>query len=393
MLKNIPSAFCLIVCASLAFLFGCGDNGNGPDKTAKISNPYPRNRAEDVPVKITFSWTYYDTASGPVFYDFYLGTEMVPPLHTAHLTDTFFGPGSLISDTTYFWKVVACKAGGDSIHSPVWRFRTEAPLRFPTQVGNTWKYSQTYFNFGFEPDTLPQLIGEPIKDTLSGNSTTRIISRDTIYDSIEIYLFQTDWISGNNSGEMTRVCANTDSGFYMLAYQNAGWIGPPKVSTESKIYYLFNGIAFPGQDALRHYIYSRIEMPFRKIQPDTTYEDPPIRELAYPIEVGTGWTYRDTDLGHIWDMAKEVVGTEIVSVPAGNFECFKIRWYWDMDHNGEWDSTIEGYDYLTGAGIVKREFIIRDIIATNYMLDSLGTYDITDRYVLTTFQTVSGEEK
>lgn len=386
MLNNKALLYYLTFFSGLIFIFGCGDdNGSGPGNPTGVSNPYPDNRAENVSVLVNFSWTYYAAASQPIFYDFYLGISSSPPLYAAQITDTCYGPIGLMSDTTYYWKVIAYNIDGDTVRSAVWQFSTVDSIYVPIEIGRTWEFAQTGYNFGFEPDSLPQMIGEPITDTVFGSATTEICEIDTLNDSIEVYVFNTYWLSGIRSGETIEFGANEDDGFYIYAYHDANWIGPPKADASNEINYHFGGLTFASQSELHQYFHSWINRGLAKIRPDTIYEDPPIRELAYPVEVGARWIFRDVDWGHVWDMEKEVIGKENITVPAGDFECFKIRWFWDTDHDGQWDDWIDGYDYLTGAGIVKREFIFYDIIATNYQGDTLGTYNSTDIYEMTDF--------
>jgi hypothetical protein len=284
MRNNKSSNSCLLVFTCIVFISGCGDDGgSGPGNPVRISNPYPDNRAENVPVVVNFNWTYYDAASQSVFYDFYLGISSSPPLYAANIADTFYGPCGLISDTTYNWKVIAYNNDGDSVHSPVWQFSTVDSLVVPIAIGNSWEFVQTGYNFGFEPDTLPQMIGEPITDTVFGNATTVISEIDTLNDSIEVYVFNTYWLSGIRSGETIEFGVNEADGFYIYAYHDANWIGPPKAMASNEVNYHFGGLTFVSQSELHQYFHSWINGGLAKIRPDTIYEDPPVREVAYPI--------------------------------------------------------------------------------------------------------------
>jgi hypothetical protein len=116
------------------------------------------------------------------------------------------------------------------------------------------------------------------------------------------------------------------------------------------------------------------------------YEQHPVQELAYPLEVGRNWIYRSTDMGDSWYMEKEVVGREQIDVPAGSFPCLVTEIRWDFDNDGELDpEMIEGYDYTCGAGGVKRRFTLFDLLVINDIGDTLGTFDLVEQYELTDY--------
>ena len=123
-----------------------------------------------------------------------------------------------------------------------------------------------------------------------------------------------------------------------------------------------------------------------KLSAPAEIEDPPIREIAYPLEIGRKWTYRSTDWGHPWLMEKQIIDDITITVPAGQFDCYLIRWLWDTDNDGEWDTDIDGYDYISSIGTVRRVFYFYDILVTNYELDSLGTFDFATEYELIDFE-------
>ncbi len=98
--------------------------------------------------------------------------------------------------------------------------------------------------------------------------------------------------------------------------------------------------------------------------------------------VGKQWVYRDVDLGDEWDMDKKIIKIEEITVPVGKYNCFKIKWFWDIDDNGIWDTEISGYDYLAPIGYLKREFNFFGIIRMNERGDTLGTFDLRETYEL-----------
>ncbi len=377
-----------VLVASLIIGVGCGDNDPvGPVPLRSPSDPYPTDQATDVPLIPTLAWSFVYTSSDSVFFDLYLGTDNPPPLFDSRLTDTLYTPGPLSPDTRYYWKVIAHNDTGyydkpDSVSSPIWSFTTSSSFVLPLAIGNRWDYSRTFYACNFDPDSLADLYG----DTIYGSSTTEITGLDTLYDSLETYMFHTSWIENGSGNDFVVYRNNITDGLYSYAYEQGFWVGPPTVKLSEGMYLEFMGFRFRSFDELRNTFYSRLDVPMSRSLDTIIYEEPPVRELAYPLEIGQRWVYRDMDNGDPMDMEKEVVDYLNVGSPADEFECFKVRWFWDINDDGEWDTGIDGYDYLSAVGYVEREFRFYDIIVTGVMGDTLGTFDWVDEYVLTEYQ-------
>jgi hypothetical protein len=88
---------------------------------AAPSNPSPANGATNVATNVTLSWT---GAGSGITFDVYLDTVNPPvaKVSTAQSAGTY-GPTALARATTYYWKIVAINAGGQTAGS-VWSFTT-----------------------------------------------------------------------------------------------------------------------------------------------------------------------------------------------------------------------------------------------------------------------------
>ena len=109
----------------------------GPPAAPVLASPV--NGATGVLVAPTLTWS---ASAGATSYDVYFGTLSVPLLAT-NTTGTSYAPGTLSSDTTYYWQIVA-KNGSGSGSSDTWSFTTGVPavgLRFvpvtPCRVADT----------------------------------------------------------------------------------------------------------------------------------------------------------------------------------------------------------------------------------------------------------------
>ncbi|MFC1725382.1 hypothetical protein ACFL4T_07120 [candidate division KSB1 bacterium] len=85
-------------------------------------NPSPSNGASGVSLSTSLSWTGGDPDGHTVTYDIYFGTSSSPPLVKSNNSTTSYNPGTLSSETKYYWKIVAKDAYGASTASSVWSF-------------------------------------------------------------------------------------------------------------------------------------------------------------------------------------------------------------------------------------------------------------------------------
>ncbi len=371
----------LLIGACLILGSGCdGNGGAGPTINVKPRNPWPPDHAEHIPVTMTFSWSDLNRTDSTV-YDIFFGPSTPPQFKAGDITDTFYNPGTLLADTTYYWRVVAHTPSGDLVESPIWVFETQEDIRFPIVAGNKWFYQSKTYVLGIHPPELEGQFG--FTDTLYASSITEVLSDTTLLDTIPVFRFHTSWYEEGESGYYDRYVNNTDSGLYLYAYHNVGTF-PPKVKPESGVCFEFNGVRAASVTGLFQTIL-RSAAKASALSPSFVIEDPPVRELAYPLEDERPWLYRSIDLGHPITIGKEIVGKDRVRVPAGDFRCYTIQWFWDIDGDSDWDADINGYDYISSVGIVRRAFYIYGINIIDYGGQILGTFDSAIEYDLLAF--------
>jgi glutaredoxin len=89
------------------------------------NTPIPANEAVDVDLNANLYWTGGDPNPGDqVTYDVYFGTTNPPPLVNSEQTQTNYNPGTMQYGTTYYWKIIAYDASGESTEGPIWSFKT-----------------------------------------------------------------------------------------------------------------------------------------------------------------------------------------------------------------------------------------------------------------------------
>jgi uncharacterized protein YegL len=125
------------------------------------SSPTPANRTTNVLITTNLSWTGGDIDTGDtVTYDVYFGTTTTPTTKiSSNQTATTYNPGTLASNTHYYWKIVAWDSYGETTTGPIWNFqtRTNHPPNtpnnpFPSNGATNRPLTQTLSWSGGDPD-------------------------------------------------------------------------------------------------------------------------------------------------------------------------------------------------------------------------------------------------
>ncbi|HET6350224.1 MAG TPA: FlgD immunoglobulin-like domain containing protein [Candidatus Krumholzibacteria bacterium] len=117
------------------------------------SNPDPANYATGVGYSVTLSWTASDPDNDPLKYSVYFGTSSIPPLVAGNRTSNSYDVTGLMSNTRYYWRVIAIDDYPAQTSGPLWTFVTRSnvlpsmtswsPARFatgiPVDVTLTWE--------------------------------------------------------------------------------------------------------------------------------------------------------------------------------------------------------------------------------------------------------------
>ncbi len=104
-----------------------------PNNPPYIPNaPSPLNHEVGVNINADLSWNGGDPDPGDtVLYDIYFGTISPPVKIVGNQSGTFFDPGILNYETTYYWKIIAWDNHGASSAGPIWDFTTENEVNTP----------------------------------------------------------------------------------------------------------------------------------------------------------------------------------------------------------------------------------------------------------------------
>lgn len=240
---------------------------------------------------------------------------------------------------------------------------------YPLKIGNRWEYTREILVY-FRADTSQVTA---VDDTISSISTIQIVRTETLTGFIRTYVFNESLVGEEGcSFESESYYNNQEDGFYLYAYRGPGYI-IPKSSVQKRIY--FKGRYFRDIREIISFIEKAIPNKYTRSD-SLIYEDPPLKSLPYPLEIGKQWVYRE--VGNPWRIDKKVLGKENVTVPAGEFNCYKIQWLIDLDDNGEWENDMEFFDYICTKGLIRRHILFKDLGWTDEEGNQIGKFDVEE---------------
>jgi parallel beta-helix repeat protein len=120
------------------------------------SDPSPEDGATDVNVDTTLSWSCSDPDGDDLVYDVYF--EANDPDPDVKVSDdqpeNIYNPGTLKTETTYYWQIIAKDVHGASTPGPIWSFTTKKesinkPPSAPIINGPTSGKPGDYFSYTF----------------------------------------------------------------------------------------------------------------------------------------------------------------------------------------------------------------------------------------------------
>jgi len=145
------------------------------------SAPSPGNHTTGVSVDTDLNWSGGDPdADDTVNYTVYFGANSTPPFtetigpYPANQTSISYSPGTLSSNSTYYWQIAATDNHGVSTTGPVWDFTTqqasigatlEGHVSFSGRGSNNTGWAELFNVWLFEPGNLSNVLW-------TGNATT-----------------------------------------------------------------------------------------------------------------------------------------------------------------------------------------------------------------------------
>ena len=237
---------------------------------------------------------------------------------------------------------------------------------YPLETGRTWTYQREWILTNFDSDSLEQIFGY----SESYETTSTVTGPQTLNDSIDVI--------GLLAGDRTYYYKKETDGLYLVGYNmNSGELVIPKNTQKDGI--IINGVYFNSIEQL----FDILQYPFSLMKPttDSIYiEENPKKVLEYPLKDAGMWCYREDYKPFRID--KQIIGTDTISIGTSTFNCYHIKWNYDIDADGITDDNIYIDDYISKEGLIKRTISVLNMINQNAFGDTLGTYDSFDYYTL-----------
>jgi hypothetical protein len=167
----------------------------------------PANKSANQPLTATLSWQAVGTfPNAPTGYDLYLGTSPNPPLYAANIAGTQTTVSGLAMGTTYFWKVVAKNACGNT-SSALWSFTT-IPCTLPPRP----------FNYSSPPDGAT---AQPLTVDLTWQASTQAASYQVYLGTAPGDLALVSTVSGTRYAA-SGLCVSTTYYWKIVAQNSCG---------------------------------------------------------------------------------------------------------------------------------------------------------------------------
>lgn len=243
---------------------------------------------------------------------------------------------------------------------------------YPLGEGNVWEYETKIELSNFRPSTPGQTYKETVY-VYSGRVESRGIH--IFNNGVETYSLLSSEEIENRLRPSFKFYIKTPDALYLYGYSGSSLIAP-KTNASTKL--IFHGKIFHNFQSLIDFVEQKVNN-----YSDSIYtENPPPKVYQYPFFVGSKWIFRDYDKPFL--IEKEIVDRKLIQTPAGNFDAYAIRWYYDMDNNGKYDPDIIVTEYLHAVGLVKKVITVKDLIVTSIENpEGFGYIDFTQNIVLT----------
>ncbi len=266
---------------------------------------------------------------------------------------------------------------------------------YPLENGNQWIYNQEFGLYNFRSFDNPDSVidrDEYHYAEIEVRSNGIVTLNEFEHNSSPVSeLEQTAYIE-NGQPQMFRdwrYYTNTENGLFLLGSRfPSGVTATPKYDIMSErpgnaFHILFDGKYFTTVGAITEYVEYAVNKHYTNA--DSIYvEKYPVKVIPKRMRPGKQWTARTA--GNPWRVDKRIVAKEMIEIPAGRFECYKVQWYIDLGDTGEWNDNLIYYDYFGQEGLIKREFYFKDLIWMSIeSSDPEGYFDSHDIKVLTEF--------
>lgn len=271
--------------------------------------------------------------------------------------------------------IVACSCNDENVSNSSVDSQ-ENNFTYPFELNSFWYYGTRNFVSNFRPDSLRNIFGS---DTLTGYGDARFI-RDTIIGNDTFRVLRNNHADEGHSHATYELYKQTDSGLVRYAsYSNGNNFGPFRAGSDTK--FTFNGKDFNSLNEIFNCYKYDANIFKDNTSGDTTliFDDPPVNSLKYPISENLMWDFFNNNNVKI---TKKYLNFENVNLLGKSYHCIKIQRQWYFDNSEIPDKKLNYYDYFSKEGMVKRDFLIKDIAVNNNLGQVIGYIDAKEESFL-----------
>lgn len=210
---------------------------------------------------------------------------------------------------------------------------------YPMEVGHKWEYTVTEKLTNFR--AVSPGAGERADTSSTFTTTVEIVRVEMLGDSVQTHVFRVSEREASYEAFYTN--ENDGMFIHLVSGPYVGTALPKETSTQTSFWFQ---PPWQGNPLMAEHGQLR---------------SPPAPVLQYPLQLGKKWAFAvDVVPTGIRKIEKEVIGTENVQVPAGEFDCFKLEWL--FVENDVQDLNVMRFDYISEQGLVKRTFRLKDAL-------------------------------
>lgn len=243
-------------------------------------------------------------------------------------------------------------------------------FKHPYSINSFWYYTTYNFVANYRPDSIRNIIAP---DTIVGYGSA-LFSSDTVIAQDTFRILRNTHSSEGHTHTTIELYKQRDTGLIRHAFFSSGTnFGPFR--NGSNVKYSFHGKEYLSTADLKHALR---QFDFRG---DTTltFDDPPILALRYPVSEGSEWLYLDYGATKI---KKKYSGYEEIASNGRSYFCAKVKRNWYINNSTIPDSNLQFVDYFAKEGMVKRDFVIANVLVSNSLGEPMGYIDVWEQAIL-----------
>ena len=268
----------------------------------------------------------------------------------------------IFSCTFFIFLLVSCNE--DIVHN---NNSSDNSFTYPYNTNSLWYYTTRNFITNIRPDSISRYFET---DTSIGYGAATF-TKDTIINNDTLKILTNSHSGGGHGHSTSEIFKQTDSGLIRIAFYSDGVNFGPTTPQTNSLSYLINNKNFNSLNEIFFYYKNDFKID-NSNDSLLIFDVPPVTAVKYPIVTNTEWILRRDGST---TFKKKYLDFETVNVQSGSHYCVKIQKVWYMNNSSIPEANLIFYDYFAKEGMIKRDFLIKDIEITNTSGNTIGYVD------------------